>query len=230
MQDSFVMTEGSLVATDSDEAAQSVDLLSGLELRKPKQSRSGFYVDGRGTVVTVASTVGNCERITLDGAYDAEVTATANGLALLRPKEALVPLGFARFAPNLGRLRSQIAVSGYSYEGALTAPTLTFGTLQDLRDLSGDTRFKRLDLLALSGDVGGPVLDEMGAVSGMLTPLDAGGRTLPEGTAFALKSEEITAFLTENGVSPVTARGGVELGAEALLTQGTEITVLVSCW
>jgi peptidoglycan hydrolase-like protein with peptidoglycan-binding domain len=230
MQDSFEMTEGSLVATDSDEATQSVDLLSGLELRKPKQSRSGFYVDGRGAVVTVADVIGSCERITLDGAYDAEVVATANGLALLRPKDALVPLGFARFAPNLGRLRSPVAVSGYSYEGALTAPTLTFGTLEDLRDLRGDARFKRLDLAALSGDVGGPVLDEAGAVSGMLTPLDAGGRTLPEGTAFALKSGEITAFLTENGVAPVTARGGAELGAEALLAQGTEITVLVSCW
>jgi len=230
MQDSFEMTEGSLVATDSDEASQSVDLLSGLELRKPKQSRSGFYVDGRGAVVTVSEAVGSCERITLDGAYDAEVAASANGLALLRPKEALVPLGFARFAPNLGRLRSLVAVSGYSYEGALTAPTLTFGTLQDLQDLSGDARFKRLDLVALSGDVGGPVLDAFGAVSGMLTPLNAAGRTLPEGTAFALKSGEITAFLSANGVTPVTAPNGVELGAEALLAQGTQITVLVSCW
>ncbi len=230
MQDSFEMTEGTLEATDSDEASQSVDLLSGLELRKPKLSRSGFYVTGGGAVVTVDSAVGSCERITLDEAYDAEVTATGNGLALLKPKDALVPLGFARFAPNLGRLRSAVAVSGYSYEGALAAPTLTFGTLEDLRDLSGDVRMKRLDLVALSGDVGGPVLDEAGAVSGMLMPLEAGGRTLPEGTAFALKSGEITEFLSSNGVTPVTARGGVELGAEALLAQATDMTVLVSCW
>lgn len=230
MQDSFVMTEGSLVATDSDEDAQSVNLLSGMELRKPKRSRSGFYVNGRGAVVTVADAVGSCERITLDETYDAEVTATGNGLALLAPKDALVPLGFARFAPNLGLLRSAVAVSGYSYEGALAAPTLTFGTLEDLRDLSGNTRFKRLDLAALKGDVGGPVLDELGAVSGMLMPLETGGRTLPEGTAFALKSGEITEFLTELGLSPVTAPGGAELGAEALLAEASAMTVLVSCW
>jgi len=168
--------------------------------------------------------------VTLDEAYEAEVTATGNGMALLTPKDALVPLGFARFAPNLGRLRSAVAVSGYSYEGALAAPTLTFGTLEDLQDLSGDARFKRLDLAALKGDVGGPVLDERGAVSGMLMPLETGGRTLPEGTAFALKSAEITEFLEVNGVAPVTARGGVDLAAEALLAEASAMTVLVSCW
>lgn len=230
MLDSFEMTEGSLVATDSDEASQSIDLLSGLELRQPKRSRTGFYVDARGAVVTVADAVDSCERITLDEAYEAEVTATGNGIALLTPQTSLVPLGYARFAPNLGRLRSAVAVSGYSYEGALTAPTLTFGTLEDLRDLNGDTRFKRLDLVALSGDVGGPVLDEAGAVSGLLMPLVSGGRTLPEGTAFALKSGEVTAFLDANGVVPITARGGVELGSEALLALASDMTVLVSCW
>jgi len=73
-------------------------------------------------------------------------------------------------------------------------------------------------------------LDELGAVSGMLMPLETGGRTLPEGTAFALKSGEITRFMTELGLSPVTARGGAELGAEALLAEASAMTVLVSCW
>lgn len=230
MQDSFATSEGHLEPTDSDEAGQSVDLLAGLELRKPKQSRSGFYVDGRGQVVTVAGAVQSCERITLDDTYEAEVSVTGNGLALLTPKDNLVPLNFARFASNLGLLRSAIAVSGYSYEGALPAPSVTYGTLEDLRGLTGDTSVKRLEIGSLPGDVGGPVLDMSGAVSGILLANETGGRALPAGTAFATKAGEVARFLSEAGVQVQAVENGPEIAAEELLVAASDMTVLVSCW
>ncbi|MCY4178811.1 MAG: peptidoglycan-binding protein [Litoreibacter sp.] len=230
MQESFATREGSLEATDSDEEAQSIDLVAGLELRKPKLARSGFYVDAAGSVVTVAEAVNACERITLDEVIEAEVSVAANGLALLTPKERISPVGFARFAPNPGRLRSAVALAGYSYEGALSAPTMTFGTLEDLQGLTGDTRLKRLEIGALPGDVGGPVLDEAGAVSGILTPLETAGRSLPEGTAFAIKSTEIASFLVENGASATPSAQSNAAASEDIARAASEMTVLVSCW
>ncbi len=230
MQDSFVTGEGHLEPEDSNEAGQSVDLLAGLELRKPKLSRSGFYVDGRGRVVTVADAVQSCERITLDDTFEADLSVSADGLALLTPKDSLVPLNYARFATSAGRLRSPVAVSGYSYEGALSAPTVTYGTLEDIRGLSGDDRIQRLDVSTLDGDIGGPVLDTSGAVTGILQAGEAGGRTLPDGTMFATKAAEVARFLSENGVSAAAADEGAALGAEALLVAASDMTVLVSCW
>lgn len=230
MQDSFVTSEGHLEPEDSDEASQSVDLLSGLELRKPKLSRSGFYVDGRGRVVTVADAVQSCDRITLDDTYEATLSVTADGLALLTPKDSLVPLNYARFATAVGRLRSSVVVSGYSYEGALSAPTITYGTLEDVRGLTGDERVQRLDVGTLDGDIGGPVLNLAGGVSGILQPADAGGRALPDGTMFATKATELARFLSENGVTAAAFDGEDKLAAEELLVAASDMTVLVSCW
>ncbi len=230
MQETFTTSEGHLEPTDGDEDSQSVDLLSGLELRKPKIARSGFYVDGRGRVVTVAEAVQSCTRITLDDAYEADVTVTNDGLALLTPKDSLVPLNFARFSTTVGRLRSNIAVSGYSYEGALSAPTVTYGTLEDVRGLTGDETVQRLEIGALTGDVGGPVFDMSGAVSGILLANDTTGRDLPEGTMFATKSSEIARFLSENGITAAASDAAPNLAAEELLVAASDMTVLVSCW
>ena len=230
MQDSFTTREGALEATDSNEEGQSVDLLAGLELRQPKTARSGFYVDRSGQVVTVAEAVDSCERITIDDTYEAELVAAGDGLALIRPLEQLVPLGFARLAPNPGLLRSTIAVSGYSYEGALGAPTVTYGTLEDLRGLTGDDRLKRLEVRTLPGDVGGPVFDDSGAVSGILLPNMVQERALPDGTGFAIKSTEVARFLSENGVSAAASTAGPQLAAEELSLIARDMTVLISCW
>lgn len=230
MQDSFAVSEGHLEPTDTDEAAQSADLLAGLELRKPKRAYSGFFVDGQGRAVTVVEAVESCERVTLDESYDVDVTALGNQLALLTPKDSLVPLNYARFAQNLGLLRSSIVVSGYSYGGSLAAPSVTFGTLEDIRGLDGNSDVKRLDVKTLEGDVGGPVLDMTGAVSGLLLGNPQSARTLPDGTVFAATSQTVSAFLTELGVNVQTHNSGPTLPSEDLLVAASDMTVLVSCW
>ncbi|PTX56378.1 sporulation related protein [Litoreibacter ponti] len=230
MQDTLVINEGTLTPDLSDEAAQGVDLLSGLDVRQPKQARSGFYVDGRGRVLTTADAVESCGRVTLDDSIEATVTATGDGLALLEPTTSLVPLNYARLAASIGRLRSPVAVAGYSYEGQLQAPTLTYGTLQDIKGLGGEQELKRLELASLPGDVGGPVLDMTGAVSGMLADHDAQGRALPGGVKFALKASVLATFLSENGVVAAASEGGPRLAPEDLAVLGTDMTVLVSCW
>ncbi len=230
MRDTFETSEGSLDPSFANADSQAIDLLSGLELRRPKISRSGFYVDGRGRVVTHAGAVQQCERITLDETYEAEVSVIEDGLALLEPKSSLVPLNYARFASRPGRLRSEVAVSGYSYEGALEGPTLTYGQLADLRGLNGDESLHRLTLNALPGDVGGPVLDTTGAVAGMLMPSEVEGRRLPEGTSFAKNAAALASFLSNNGLTASALVGDTQMAPEDLVVAAADMTVLVGCW
>ncbi len=138
-------------------------------------------------MVTTTEAVQACGRITVDG-YPAQIAATSDalGAVLLKPTEALSPLAVAQMLTTDARLKSEVAVAGYSYEGRLSAPTLTFGTLADLTGLRGEAELTRLALATQVGDAGGPVLDAGGAVIGMLLPRAGGnGQQLPDDVSFA---------------------------------------------
>jgi S1-C subfamily serine protease len=207
-------------------------LLSGLEVRTPKFSRTGFFIDTAGTVLTTAEAVAQCGRITLDREVEATVTLTdaATGLAVLRPSVPLSPPATAEFQTAPDRLGAEIAVSGYSYEDQLPAPVLTYGTLAATEGLAGEPGLKRLSLPALPGDAGGPVLDATGAVLGMLLPATTGAKVLPEGVAFAATGSAIAARLGQGGITlaQVDRKGSLSPADLSALASG--MTVLVSCW
>ena len=234
MRSSFVRTPGVLSASAGEGAQQSIDLLSGLQIRKPKLSRSGFFVTESGDVVTTSAAVQNCSRITLDGDTDAEIIAddTARGVALLRPKSALAPLSVASFAAGPARLQSDVAMAGYSFEGVLNAPSISFGTLADVRGLDGQENVSRLALRARAGDAGGPVLDRTGAVIGMMTAPPQGGPQLPDDVSFALNAATVIEAGKSAGVKlpALAAEGTAGLTAFQLSEKASGMTVLVSCW
>ena len=232
MQASFRRIDGVLDPTTGSVEDQSVDLVAGLEIRKPRISRSGFYVDTKGTVVTTADVVQRCGRITIDQEYEAQVTLNNDrlGIAVLRPKESLAPISVARFQSNIPRLQSVVAVAGYSYGGLLGAPTLTFGKLADLRGLNGEESVKRLALAPLDGDAGGPVIDAGGAVLGMLLPEPESGRQLPDGVSFAANAGAVQEVLAEAGISAEGTAGITQIAPEVLTRKAADMTVLVSCW
>lgn len=215
-----------------DTADQSLDLVAGLEVRKPEVSRSGFFADSRGTVVTTADAVESCARITIDDTYEAQVIATdaTLGLAVLTPAEALSPLAHATMLDGAPRLRSDIAISGYSYAGLLGAPTVTYGTLADLRGLGGEDTLARLAVSAQDGDAGGPVLDASGKVLGMLMPRTASASTLPGDVQFAARSGAILSLLDQAGVKAASNVANGTLDPVDLVTLASDMTVLVSCW
>lgn len=228
---------GPLALDDSLGQPLSVDkdsLLTGIAQRRPALSRSGFYVDAQGSVLTTTDVLRQCARVTVDGIHDVDVAwqDARLGLALLRPREALSPMGHARFRAGLPRLSAEVAVAGYSYGDALPQPVMTFGTLADSAGLDGEKGLARLALKALPGDVGGPVFDMSGSVMGLLLPPQAqDGRVLPDDVGFALASDEITAALAAQGSLP--AAPGPSAGAlapEDLTRIAQAMTVLVSCW
>lgn len=235
MRDSFTPVSGTVLPDTLGDGAldQSIDLLSGLEIRRPIASRSGFFINDRGLVVTASTSLDACARVTLDEVHPAEIVASdaALGVALLRPEQPLAPIDYARFQPGIPRLQSEIAVAGYSFGGVLGAPTLTFGRLADLRGLDGEENVKRLALKANPSDVGGPVFDASGSVLGMLLPFESpAGKQLPPDVSFATNAPAIAEFLSDSGVSAAASDRATAISAEQLTRQAADLTVLVGCW
>jgi peptidoglycan hydrolase-like protein with peptidoglycan-binding domain len=232
MQDSFEWLPGTLDPTEGAQSEQRIDLIAGLEVRKPRLTRSGFYVDSGGAVLTTADAVQQCGRITIDETYTATATLIdeALGVAVLQPKDPLAPMRVATFQELAPRLMSEIAVAGYSYGGVLGAPTVTFGEVSDLKGLHGESHLKRLALASLDGDAGGPVLDAGGAVLGMLLPHEVDGRSLPDGVSFAATNGALQDVLARGGISPSKTSRIDTLTPESLTDHASAMTVLVSCW
>jgi peptidoglycan hydrolase-like protein with peptidoglycan-binding domain len=215
-----------------DESARQ-GLLAGLEVRHARLSRSGFYVDAAGAVLTTAEAVDQCGRILLDGVTEAAVALSdpSTGLAVLKPASALAPASFAALSPVPPAPGAELAVAGYSYEDRLSAPVLTFGQMAEAGGLNGEAGINRLAMTVLPGDAGGPVVARDGSVVGMLLPkaVDS-GRVLPADVAYATAAEGIARVLTSAGVTATTATAGADLTPEALTKAATGMTVLVSCF
>jgi peptidoglycan hydrolase-like protein with peptidoglycan-binding domain len=215
------------------DAAQRRGLLSGLEMKKPLLSRSGFFIDGEGRVLTTAEAVASCGHVTLDRNTDATVSFSdaASGLAVLTPATRLAPPAFAAFASTPARIGGEVTVAGYSYEDSLPAPVLTKGLLEDNAGLSGEADLARITAPVLPGDAGGPVLDATGAVIGLLLPAATdGAKQLPEGVAFVAQAGAIGRTLAGAGI-PLTPAPTVGIATpDALSASALGMTVLVSCW
>ncbi|WP_424965772.1 serine protease [Dinoroseobacter sp. S375] len=235
MRSSFTAREGIVLdpAAGDPEAEQRIDLLSGLEIRQPLRAVSGFFITAAGDVLTTDTALRACGRVTIGDEIEADIRlADAGlGLAVLSPRERVAPMSVARFRDGEARLQSEIAVSGYSYAGLLGAPTLSFGTVADLRGLQGEAELDRLAVEVAPGDAGGPVLDTRGDVLGLLLPRpEAGSRVLPGDVHFATDAAAIAGWLGEAGVEIALGDAGPSLPPERLAMLAGNLTVLVSCW
>ncbi len=229
---SFTTNDAVLDADAGADADQRIDLVSGLQVRKPRLSRSGFFTDANGTVLTVSEATDSCTRITLNDDQEVQVAwaDTDLGVAVLRPRRSLVPIGIAEFSADKPRIQSEVAVSGFSYEGALGAPTLTYGQITDVRGLDGEDGVKRLALAAQPGDAGGPVFDDNGQVVGMLLPTPSEGRTLPASVSLAATADRLNEALEKAGVSGQPSQSTAEVSPNELSRRANGMTVLVHCW
>lgn len=234
MQDSFRAVEGVLdPGAVPPDATDTVDLVAGLSVRAPERVRSGFYIDADGHVMTTTeAVVGACARILIDDAYPAEVAHqdAELGLAVLRPLQRLAPLSFAEMASVPGRVRSDIAVAGFPFDGALGAASMAFGTLADLQGINGERMIQRLEVATQESEAGGPVFDTTGAVLGMILPGMTGGRALPEDVTLALRADLLGESLAMAGITPQLSARTETLNRERLARLGAEMTVTVSCW
>lgn len=222
--------DGSMVALT---AAQKQGMISGLALRKPVATRSGFFVDAAGDVLTTTAVLQDCGSVTFGDRQKASVAFRDDtlGIALLKPAQTLAPRAYAKLAGTDTAPSAQVAVSGYSYGGALMAAAMTFGSFDAAKGLNGEANLRRLTLKALPGDAGGPVLDASGALVGMLLPHPAGtDKMLPAATNFAAGAGPIASALAAHGVTLEQAAPAPAMAPVDLAALGRRMTVLVSCW
>ncbi|MBI1494935.1 trypsin-like peptidase domain-containing protein [Halocynthiibacter styelae] len=233
MQDSFIPLQGTTLPLSDPGSDQSIDLLAGLEIRKPTLSRSGFFISDNGTVLTTSEVTGQCSEITLNHDTIAEVIFSDDtlGVAALRPVSSIAPAAVAGLRDGAARIQSDVIVAGFPFEGVLPAATLTWGRLEDIRGLNGEENLQRLAMLAEPGDAGGPVFDASGAVIGLLNPATSPeGQRLPEIVRFATRSSALVDLLFANGLSASAPVSSGAIAPEELTILAADTTVLVSCW
>ncbi|MEY3003276.1 MAG: hypothetical protein RLZZ491_452 [Pseudomonadota bacterium] len=242
MQASFRAIDGVL---DPDAAppdpAPGPDLAIDLTTTAPARLRTGFFVDAAGHVMTTAAAIGDdCARLAINTDMPAEIAHVdpALGLAFLRPARPVRPPAHAALAPLPGRVGTQIAVAGFPFDGAVGTATLGFGTLDILQAPDAAPMIQRLGIATDDSEAGAPVLDQTGAVLGMVVPgatadggPDAGPNPGAKATAtLAVRADALAGALAAAGIRPTLASQSEPLGPEALARLGAAITVTVSCW
>jgi peptidoglycan hydrolase-like protein with peptidoglycan-binding domain len=208
-------------------------MLAGLQTRLPARVASGFFVDGKGHVLTALATVSGCGKVTVDSGTEAEILAKDDmtGVALLAPLAPLAPRAVATLSTASLAPGSEISVAGYSYGSRLPAAVLTLGTLDTAEGLQGEPGYLRLIAPLLEGDLGGPVFDKAGAVIGMALPAPDAAKVLPKGVALAADTTVLGALMQSAGLAAAAADPGAALPSpNAMDAAATGMTVLVTCW
>jgi len=230
MRASFSRLDGVLADAYSDGERQDIDLVAGLQIRRPDVVGTGFFVTAQGAVLTAAKSVSGCQSVTVEGGYEVDVTTTDDAFALLTPKESVAPRAVARFDDRLPALQSEVAASGFPYDGRLGQPSMNYGVVAEHNGLAGELDLLRLEMDLLAGENGAPLLNGRGAVVGMMSTDVGAERSLPQNVAFAYGIEKVSSFLSSAGV-PVSAGSTTEALSEPEMARlGANLSTLVNCW
>ena len=226
----YVLDEN--VGYDSGEDGP-LDLTSGLETETPAREATGFVVNAEGVVVTHASNVLGCRKVTVGDGIEMQLHARGgpdNALAILLPVTPYQPKSYALFTNEVPEIGTEVTVSGFSFPEVMEMATLNYGTLTDTNGMLGNDAHIRVSAYLEAGDVGGPVLDDRGAVLGMQLLRGAAAQNLPQYVNFALKADLIVDALTKEGLAVGRTTAIDAEAPEDIAFMAGDFTLKVSCW
>lgn len=215
---------------------------SGDQIREPDiTAGSGFFVNGRGYLLTNAHVISECKRIQIrDGEPLHLVTANEEiDLALL--KTEITKDDERRPAPafrtSLPRVGEAVIAFGFPLPQLLSAEgNLSTGNVAAISGLRGDPRFIQVSAPVQRGNSGGPLLDASGNVIGIVVAkLDAIKIAqltgdIPQNVNFAIRSSEVIRFLTANLIDfNVAAAHAAELQTSVIAERARKFTVAIEC-
>lgn len=218
-------------------APNAADVASGQLLR----TGTGFVVETGGAVVTNYHVVQSCGAVSFlvgQSSTDATVVASdpVNDLALLRlAKGAKAAAVFQE--PEKLRAGDDVVVFGYPLLGQLASSgNLTRGSVTALSGLRDDARYFQMSAPIQLGNSGGPVLNQAGRVTGIVTYKLNAARELKttgdisQNVNFALKSSVLRAFLDGNKVLYARADVAQTQSAADIGSEAEKFTGIVGCY
>lgn len=215
------------------DATVKAGVLAGMAVKEPKSRVSGAFIDISGLVLTTADGVASCGKITLDGNVEAEAAAidAALGAAVLRPLSPVAPFAVAATGTQSIAAGAQVLLAGYSLPTGLPAPVLTQGRVEGVGGPSGEAGLLTLAANITPHDLGGPVLNEAGALVGMIFGTQVGGKSLPSGVMLVRDAASLAPLMAKAGMQPAEAIGvPPALTPDALNAAAMGMTVQVTCW
>jgi S1-C subfamily serine protease len=204
---------------------------------------SAFYVASGGQLLTNAHVVKDCKAIGIDqpGLTQLEPATvlardTTNDIALLQTSTTLHTPAPPVFRRHI-RLGEDIFVFGYPLTGIVASSgNFTRGSVTALAGVGDDTSRLQLTSPIQPGNSGGPVLDQTGAVVGVVVAkLDAllvakETGNIPEQINFAIKANTALNFLETNGVTAVEAdKSAPAMTAPDIADEAKKFTAHVWC-
>ena len=229
-KDSITSISDPLLQEAASETEISRTFFYGLKIKTPKLSRTGFFINDGGTVITTSNVVQDCSKITLDKKFEADLVGSKNGVSVLEPKETIIPMNFLTFSRNIISLNSRVSSAGYSYEGELPEPSITHGTVENTKGLKGESTIIILSLNLLPGDYGSAIVNESGEIIGMAIDNQDKFKNLSNNSSLALKSESLLKILRNHKKLSHISSNLEKLTDKKLSTKVRESTILVSCW
>ena len=229
---SFIRFDGVLSANIGSNATQKIDLLFGLDIKKPAFVRSGVFVSTSGHLVTAARDLATCSRITVENKYEVSVVKTdvAERIALLRITEKIAPKAIAELSSSVAGLGDFVIGAGFSFGGRLSEPSLISGRIKEFQSLSRNSDYMRMAMVTRDSDSGGPILDRRGRLIGIIVKAVEDGRNLPEDVSYALKADKVIELMRDVGLY-VTYRDAFKPLSDVVLAQtAQDMTGVVSCW
>jgi serine protease Do len=212
----------------------------GLEGRRERGVGSGFYVTPN-DVVTNFHVAGECAVVTVGNASDAAEQIAqpvakdpTDDLELLRVDGSAEP---ARFEIDPGTESGRnLAVVGYPEHGMAVREAELAEVDTSRHDLASGTARYRFNGNVRRGNSGSPVLDETGAVVGVVVQkIDTVAvyqhtGEVVDNIGIAIANATVMAFLHANGVAVEPAASSVSLTRDRLLVKAHLFVRQIGCW
>lgn len=197
---------------------------------------TGFYVSGRGHVLTNQHVVDGCSDYLIrqpgNEPLKARLVASdaANDLAVLSTdslQKAVPPLSIR------ARLGENVYVYGYPQSDTLASTgNFTIGNVTATAGAGDDSRKLQISAPVHQGNSGGPVLDQFGNVVGVIQSkqIAFASGDIPQNVNFAIKTTIALNFLEANGVeAPINVRTADPMDGATLAETAKSFTVQVAC-
>lgn len=204
-----------------------------LDIPRPKLRLSGFFLDPYGTVATSSLIADGCMRIFLPPSFEMRIGAVdrASGIALIVPVNQQSPLAHAKLRTNPLFKGELMILSGYSFNGELGSPSQTDVTWNGNDPRQPDRTDSGIIVGAIyPGDIGGPVFDHTGAVSGILIKDLQDAKRLPDGIHPVTLSDALSRLAATMGIVTHYSFADKRLDFASQTRNANDITVLVECF